>query len=189
MEKFKKILRSRIESALDEGYAKHIPLTSDYLAEKLTGMLITDNESPIVMERLEAAEIIEDRITTDNNLILSVEPMNYFGKFILNQQDEAMKTAIRMLRNPVPMLTPMELRKVYEIQQHNYDISDIINELDIARDDYIEEFEIDKYPVTNKEIDEMAWELRKILDRDADVNWSSARNEAVSEVLRKRKIL
>lgn len=57
MEKFKEILRSRIESALDEGYAKHIPLTSDYLAEKLISIFIADYESPIVMERLEAAGI------------------------------------------------------------------------------------------------------------------------------------
>ena len=188
MEKFKEILRSRIESALDEGYAKHIPLTSDYLAEKLISMFITDYESPIVMERLEAAGIMEDRIETDNNLMRNIEPTSSFGKFILDQ-DEAMKTAIQMLKNPVPMLTPTELRKAYEVQQHNYDISDIINELDIAKDDYIEKFEIDKYPVTNEEIEKMAWELRQILDRDADVNWSSARNEAVIEVLRQRKVL
>lgn len=85
-------------------------------------------------------------------------------------------------------LTPRELRHAYEEQQHNYDISDIENELDIARDDYIEEFAIDLHPVTEEEIGEMAKELRSILDRDADANWSLARGEAVYEVLRRRTI-
>lgn len=34
----KEILRVRIESALDDGFNKHIPLTSEYLAEKLLDM-------------------------------------------------------------------------------------------------------------------------------------------------------
>lgn len=83
-------------------------------------------------------------------------------------------------------LTPEEVREAYEEQQHEYDISDMENELDVASDDYIEEFHIDEEPVTEDELEEMARLLRKKLEADADACWSHARCEAAHEVLRKR---
>lgn len=52
--------------------------------------------------------------------------------------------------------------------------------------DYIEEFGIDKKPVTEEEIDRMAYELRRLLDKDADACWSQCRAEAAAAVLRSR---
>lgn len=86
----------------------------------------------------------------------------------------------------VKLLSPRELRQAYELQQHEYDKSDIENELDIASEDYIVNFDIDRRPVTEEEIDRMAHKLRRILNQDADACWSSARVEAVTAVLSER---
>lgn len=91
-----------------------------------------------------------------------------------------------MLQNPVDFLSSEELEKAYEAQRHKYDVSDIVNELDAADEDYIEKFDIDERPVTDEEIEQMAKELRKILDYDADAVWSTARYEAVTSVLKAR---
>lgn len=48
---FKEILRFRIEQALDDGFSKHIPLTSDYLAERLLATLDKSNGERKLMER------------------------------------------------------------------------------------------------------------------------------------------
>nr|CRY96735.1 hypothetical protein [uncultured prokaryote] len=135
MDKLKEVLRGRIEEALDEGFAKHIPLTSDYLAEKLMGVMPEDCGEAEVVKRIVAASVIDARVAVDKNVILDGEPVSDFDKFVA-EQDEAMELAAKMLRDPVPMLTPTELRKAYEIQQNNYDVSDILNELDCASEDY-----------------------------------------------------
>lgn len=83
-------------------------------------------------------------------------------------------------------LTPKELRIAYDEQNHVYDMEDIENELDLCREDYVETYSIDIQPVTESEFEEMAHELRRILDKDADASWSYARQAAVNKVLRMR---
>lgn len=91
-----------------------------------------------------------------------------------------------MLQNPIDFLSSEELTKAHEAQQHKYDVSDIVNELDAAEEDYIEKFDIDEKPVTYEEVEQMAKELRKILNKNADAVWSTARYEAVTSVLKAR---
>lgn len=53
----KKKLVTAIEQALDEGFSKHIPLTSDYLAEKLLPMFETEKTpAPCIHEWERVAE-------------------------------------------------------------------------------------------------------------------------------------
>lgn len=185
MRNFKEILRCRIEQALDEGFAKHIPLTSDYLAEKLLTTLDKTGGELKQMERHQAAIIILRRAAIDKEMV-GDEPQSDFDRWV-DEQDAAMDLAADMLLDPVKHLTPEELRHAYVLQQHEYDKSDIENELDVAAEDYIEQFDIDKKPVTPEEIEAMAIELRRILDRDADACWSAARAEAVTKVLKLRR--
>lgn len=185
MRNFKEILRFRIEQALDDGFAKHIPLTSDYLAEKLLATLDKVNGERKLLERQMAQIVIMNRITIDRASLGDKVESDY-DKWV-DEQDAAMELAVDMLLDPVKHLTPEELRHAYVLQQHEYDKSDIENELDVAAEDYIEQFDIDKKPVTPEEIEAMAIELRRILDRDADACWSSARAEAVITVLKRRK--
>ncbi len=86
----------------------------------------------------------------------------------------------------VAELTPEELRRAYEKQQHIYDISDIEDELNSSAEDYVEYGIADK-PVTDMEKDWMADVLRQKLDADADALWSVCREEAVKEVLKERE--
>lgn len=185
MRNFKEILRFRIEQALDDGFAKHIPLTSDYLAEKLLATLDKAGGERKLMERQMAQIVIMNRITIDRASLGDKVESDY-DKWV-DEQDSAMEMAVDMLLDPVKHLTPEELRHAYVLQQHEYDKSDIENELDVAAEDYIEQFDIDKKPVTPEEIEAMAIELRRILDRDADACWSVARAEAVTKVLKLRR--
>lgn len=185
MRDFKEILRYRIENALDEGFAKHIPLTSEYLAEKLTADLSVVDGERKQMERHQAADIILKRVAADEDMTKG-DAQSDFDRWV-QEQDVAMRLAAVMLLDPVQHLTPEELRYAYTIQQHEYDKSDVENELELAAEDYIEEFGIDKKPVTEEEVDRMAFELRKLLDKDADACWSHCRAEAVSIVLRRRQ--
>lgn len=182
MRNFKEILRCRIENALDEGFAKHIPLTSEYLAEKLLGTPFEDEKMTI--ERSLAAKIIQERVQIDEDMVLG-EPQSDFDKWV-EEQDTAMRLAVAMLLDPVKYLTPEELRHAYVMEQHEYDKLDIENELECAAEYYNEKFHIDEKPVTENEIERMAFELRKLLDKDADACWSYCRAEAVSTVLRRR---
>lgn len=84
-------------------------------------------------------------------------------------------------------LTHSELRKAYDEQQHLYDIDDIDNELEIAYEDYAEEYGLEKRPVTQQEKVGMALRLRKLLDYDADASWSACRSQAVSDILSERE--
>lgn len=138
------------------------------------------------MTKEEAIRIIEQRVAIDRQDILNGgEPVSDFDKFIA-EQDEALEMALEAMKNPVGYLTSAELVQAYEKQQHIYDCSDIENELELAAEDYIEEFGIDKKPVTEEEIDRMAYELRRLLDKDADACWSQCRAEAAAAVLRSR---
>lgn len=185
MRNFKEILKFRIERALDDGFAKHIPLTSDYLANKLLTTLGETSGEKKMMERLMASNVIFNRIAIDR-ASLGGQVKSDYDKWV-DEQDAAMETAVDMLRDPVKHLTPEEMRHAYVLQQHEYDKVDIENELDLARDDYIEDYGIDRRPVTDEEIDRMAFVLRRILEKDADACWSSARAEAVKTVLFGRK--
>lgn len=183
MRNFKEILRARIENALDNGFKKHIPLTSDYLAEQLLGTPFEDEKKNI--ERGLAAKIIQERVQIDEDAVLG-EPQSDFDKWV-EEQDTAMRLAVAMLLDPVQYLTTKELSHAYELQQHEYDKLDIENELELAAEHYIEEFHIDEKPVTDEEIDRMAFELRRLLDKNADACWSYCREEAVETVLRRRE--
>lgn len=183
MKNFKEILRARIENALDNGFNKHIPLTSDYLAEQLLGTPFEDEKKSI--ERGLAAKIILERVQIDEDAVLG-EPQSDFDKWV-EEQDVAMRLAVAMLLDPVQHLTPEELRHAYVQQQHEYDKSDMENELDSNSEWYAEKFGTDKDPVTKEELEQMAGVLRKLLDGDADATWSSCRERAADEILNKRK--
>lgn len=170
MENFKEILRCRIEQVLDEGFAKHIPLTSEYLAEKLLAVPNQVDGEPKQMERYQAARILSQCVVAHQKI----------------EQYTAMSLAAMMLLDPVQYLSSDELRHAYVLQQHEYDKEDIRNELDLSEDEYCEKFDIGKKHVTEEEIDRMATVLRKILDSDADANWSDARKRAVITVLEGR---
>lgn len=84
-------------------------------------------------------------------------------------------------------LSRAELRKAYDEQQHLYDIEDVKNELDCDRDKYVDEYGIDKRPVSKDEIEQMALKLRYYLDVDADSAWSVCVRDAVAKILSERK--
>lgn len=135
------------------------------------------------MTREEAIKIIEQRVAVDRQDILNGgEPVSDFDKFI-TEQDEALEMALEAMKNPVGYLTGAELVQAYEKQQHIYDRSDIENELDMGIDYYIDEFGIDKEPVTEDEIERMANNLRYLLNSDADATWSSCCSQAAAYVL------
>lgn len=173
----REILRYRIEEALDYGFSNHIPLTSDYLAGELLAKL--DNTDGVLkqMERRHAAMVIQNRARLYKNMSIDRN----------DKHDVAMELAIDMLLDPIKHLTPAELRKVYEIQQHNFDKADISNELDAAYDDYAEQYSIDKKPVTAEELDDMACRLRKMLDSDACGVISDTIAIAIADILQERK--
>lgn len=91
-----------------------------------------------------------------------------------------------MLQNPVDFLSSDELYKAYEIQEHSFDIMDIENELEESEEHYVEKFGIDERPVTDEELERMAKEFRKTLDDSVEADWSTARYEAVTSVLKAR---
>lgn len=191
MRNFKEILKHKIEQALDEGFAKHIPLTSDYLAEKLLITLDEPKSERKLMERQLAQFVIMANLIPLNKTFMGDKIVNTYDKWIDRQAatmelNGALEIAADMLFDPVKHLTPEELRHAYELQQHEYDKSDIENELDAGYDDYVERYNIDKNPVTDDEIDRMAIELRRLLNNNADACWSVSRTEAVTNVLRER---
>lgn len=184
MRNFKEILQRRIEEALDYGFNNHIPLTSDYLAEKLLATLDKLNGELKQMERQMAQIVIMNRITIDRaNFGGKVE--SDYDKWV-DEQDAAMEMAADMLLDPIKHLTPEELRKAYEIQQHNFDIADINDELDTAHNDYVEQFGIDKKPVTADELDDMACKLCKMLNNDECGVIADTVAIAIANVLRER---
>ncbi len=139
------------------------------------------------MTRTEAIAIINARIEFDRIGILDGgKPVSDFDKFVF-EQDEALELALKMMQDPVESLTPEELTKAYKKKQHLWDVEDIENELELSEEEYIEKFGIDKSPVTQEEKEDMAYRLRKMLDRDADAAWSYCRKVAVTEVLTERE--
>lgn len=139
------------------------------------------------MTRTEAITIINARIEVDRIGILDGgKPVRDFDKFIF-EQDEALELALKMMQNPVESLTPEELTKAYKKKEHLWDVEDIENELGLSEEEYIEKFGIDERPVTQGEKEDMAYRLRKMLDRDADAAWSFCRKTAVTEVLMERE--
>lgn len=139
------------------------------------------------MTRTEAITIINARIEVDRIGILDGgKPVSDFDKFIF-EQDEALELALKMMQNPVESLTPEELTKAYKKKEHLWDVEDIENELGLSEEEYIEKFGINERPVTQEEKEDMAYRLRKMLDRDADAAWSFCRKTAVTEVLMERE--
>lgn len=139
------------------------------------------------MTRQEAVEIIEERIRVDRDGILEGgEPESDFDKFVA-EQDKALELALKMMEDPVECLTLEELTKAYKKKEHLWDVEDIENELESSEEEYIEKFGIDENPVTQEEKEDMAYRLRKLLDKDADAAWSYCRKAAVVEVLSERE--
>lgn len=83
-------------------------------------------------------------------------------------------------------LTPKERRQAYEEQQHIFDLDDIENELSVFMENYVEDYGIDENPVTPAEKEQMARELRRILENDPDCSESQCRSDAVTSVLKNR---
>lgn len=138
------------------------------------------------MTREEAVKIIEERIRIDREGILNGgEPESDFDKFIA-KQDEALEIALQMLKNPVDFLDSIELTVAYLKRQNLCDIYDIKMRIDADSEWYAGRFGIDYNPVTEKELKNMADQLRKILDCDADAVRSSCCNEAIECVLSER---
>lgn len=84
-------------------------------------------------------------------------------------------------------LTAEEIREAHSEYQHELDILDMENELELSEEIYAEKYETDTYPVTSAELVQMAAVLRRILDKNADACWSQSRTDAATEVLEKRK--
>lgn len=140
------------------------------------------------MTRQEAIKIIEERIEIDREDILEDnEPESDFDKWVA-RQDVALTVALNMLRDPVGCLTSEELIKAYRKKEHMWDLEDIENGLELNAEEYIELFNIDKNPVTDVEKEDMACLLRRLLDKDADLQWSYCRDEAIKEVLLGRSL-
>lgn len=128
---------------------------------------------------------------TDNNIKMRhqiAKNLLIIEKLLGIKDKTILSTIIDVLINPIEYLSPEELRDSYQIQQYNYDVLDIHNELDTNAEYYIEKFAIDKYPVSEKEVNDMASELRSILDMNADACWTTAKTEAVQIILEQRKI-
>lgn len=85
--------------------------------------------------------------------------------------------------SPGVFLTSEELRQAYEKQEHIYDLQDIEEELDT----FSEEYGLDEMPVTDTELEDMATDLRRRLDENADAIWSICRSEAIEKILKDRK--
>lgn len=83
-------------------------------------------------------------------------------------------------------LTPEEMRHAYEEQQHIYDLDDVKNELDTMVEYYAAKFGINEKPVTSEEKEQMARELRRLLNNNIGRSEAQYRCEAVKSVLRKR---
>ena len=85
--------------------------------------------------------------------------------------------------SPGVFLTSEELRQAYEKHEHIYDLQDIEEELDT----FSEEYGLDEMPVTDTELEDMATDLRRRLDENADAIWSICRSEAIEKILKDRK--
>lgn len=83
-------------------------------------------------------------------------------------------------------LSRVELSKAYDEQQHIYDVGDIKNDLETDSEYYAEKYGLDKKPVTNTEIEQMALRLRRYLDSDADNTWSVCVRDAIEHTLVER---
>ena len=140
------------------------------------------------MTRKEAIKIIKQRIGTDNQLIQNQKIMSDFDKFIA-EQDEALSVAIEFMENPVKNLTYLELGKAFRAQQYIYDRQDIEEGIAFRYDELVEEFSIDKNPITEEEVNSMTISLREMLDFDGENDWASCRSQAIVEILKKRKYL
>lgn len=172
MKNLKELLVFRIEQALDEGLAKHITITSDYLADKLIASFAEDEN----VKQLERHQV-------------AIELMNKADE---HSDDSAYTSAVEMasdmLLDPVKHLTPDELRQAYYKQEHLFDIDNILNELDIANEDYSEKFKIDRFPVTDEELERMAKKFRKKLDFDCNADFEYAVQSSISDVLCQRYV-
>ncbi len=184
MENFKVMLKNRIEEILDEGLSKHIPLTSDFLADKLLTESTSNAREMQYIERLLIATLIQKKFLFVKDMQQN-KPQSYLSPET-GEQSAALELAADMLLDPVKHLTPDELFSAYCKQQHIFDMLDIMNELGMSADDYIEEFGIDQNPVTSEEIDQMANELRHLMNNDDSDDWQYCRQEVITKILRRR---
>lgn len=107
--------------------------------------------------------------------------------------DERYSTGVYSLLYPsaggkVDSLTATELREAYEKQQHIYDTQDIESELEDLSEDIVKKYRLNDEPVTDVELDEMAKELRRRQDNNADSPWSVCKLEAITEILKRRLV-
>lgn len=170
MKNLKELLVFRIEQALDEGLAKHIAITSDFLADKLIASFAEDENLKQLARYQVAVELVAKADENSDDLAYT----------------SAIEMASDMLLDPVNYLTSEELRQAYYKQEHLFDIDNIVNEFEIAQEDYIEKFKIDRKPVTDEELEQMAKKFRKKLDFDCNTDFQYAVQSSISDVLCQR---
>lgn len=114
------------------------------------------------------------------------KPESSFDKYV-REKNEAMEQAVEKLLDPVKYLTDEQLYKAHILQEEKFDEQDIRNELEESEDHYISlGYHIDRKPVTDEEIGDMAAELRRLLDNDADSRWSFCVEQAITTILDRR---
>lgn len=79
-------------------------------------------------------------------------------------------------------LTPDELYLAFEEQEHLFDRQDVLSYFDGYEDeDFLSEYNLSKEDVLSR-VDDLAYEMRRNITK-YDMDWQSARDAAVSELL------
>lgn len=94
--------------------------------------------------------------------------------------------AIQAVHSFVPGLSSELLQSAYVLQQHINDILNIKNEIENSEEDYAEEYNLVKKPITNSEYEAIAIKLRTVLNSDLDIYWPTAAENAIRTVLEPR---
>lgn len=140
-------------------------------------------EATIAEKRIAVAHVLEERLKAD---LVPEEPESDFDAWMIFQ-NEMLRFAVDVLLEPKKYLSYSEITEIFEERQHEYDVLDIENELDMNGDYYAEKFNIDETPISKTEIESMANKLRELLDENADAEWSESKTVAVMNILSKRK--
>ena len=83
-------------------------------------------------------------------------------------------------------LLPEELVEAYYEQQHNFDVEDVVSYGEMFENAELVDYLGCDYKTLLSLKEEMADELRKNIDK-YDMDWSSARDEAVRDVINRHK--
>lgn len=174
-------LQNRIEDILDYGFKNHIPLTSEYLARSLLGeYAIGPGETYSRIQTLQPIICkLMSHLTLEENL-----------RQMPNEERTALSYLMTMIFEPLKYLTDEECQEIYLAEQYKYDKIAIEHQLVSSIEDYVQTYAIDKYPITDNELDEMINNFRNKLNKmnaPGNSHWSAAKSGAIERVLKNRK--